>query len=346
MASVRRVPDQAWQAEAPMVTGRPKRRGKPRIGVVFGAGGVLGAAWMAGALVALQERIGHPVHAVDVMVGTSAGSVLAAAVRCGVPVDHIVAHQRGIAFDALPHLAELDRDSGILPPLPRFRLGSVRLLAATARAPHRIHPRVAASALLPQGRAHHRSLTQLVRALLPDRDSQTLLATNWPAEHTWIVCVDYEAGRRVVFGREGAPMASLPDAVVASCSIPGWHEPKLVGERRYIDGGVRSPTSLDLLAKVDLDEVYVLAPLASFQMDKPRNPATRTERLFRHWATAALTRDMAKVEASGARVIALTPGPVDLDAMGYNLMDWTRRQRVLETSLVTSPARLATIPTR
>jgi NTE family protein len=81
-------------------------------------------------------------------------------------------------------------------------------------------------------------------------------------------------------------------------------------------------------------------------MDKPRNPATRTERLFRHWATAALTRDMAKVEASGARVIALTPGPVDLDAMGYNLMDWTRRQRVLETSLVTSPARLATIPTR
>ena len=61
--------------------------GEPRIGVVLGAGGVLGAAWTAGALVALQRRLPVPLGAVDLIVGTSAGSIMAAALRCGVGVD-------------------------------------------------------------------------------------------------------------------------------------------------------------------------------------------------------------------------------------------------------------------
>lgn len=324
-----------------------RRRSRPRIGLVLGAGGVLGAAWMAGALVALQERLGRPLQDVDVIVGTSAGSVLAAALRCAVPVGAIVAHQRGVGFDAVPRLAEIDRESGILPPLPRMRLGSPRLLVNTARAPRRVHPWVAATALLPQGRAQHRSLSQLLHALLPPGDGQAQPGADiWPKEQTWIMCVDYEAGRRVAFGRPGSPEASLPDAVVASCSIPGWHEPKVIGERRYVDGGVRSTTSLELLARAELDDVYVLAPMACYDTDKPRNPAVRAERLFRQWVTIALTREMSKVQATGTNVIALTPGPADLSAIGINLMDSTRRERVLETSLQTSPARLAALNER
>jgi NTE family protein len=150
------------------------------------------------------------------------------------------------------------------------------------------------------------------------------------------MAVDYESGRRVAFGRTGAPAAGLPDAVVASCSIPGWYEPKIINGRRYVDGGVRSSTSLDLLARVDLDEVYVLAPMASYLLDRPRNPAARVERLLRLLVTAALTRDVRRVEARGARVTVVTPGPEDLVAMGANLMDPARRLRVLETSLRTS----------
>ena len=47
----------------------------------------------------------------------------------------------------------------------------------------------------------------------------------WVDGATWIVAVDYDSGRRVVFGRGGAPAVPLPDAVVASCSIPGWYRP-------------------------------------------------------------------------------------------------------------------------
>ena len=163
----------------------------------------------------------------------------------------------------------------------------------------------------------------------------------WPRLDTWIVAVDYDSGRRVAFGRDGAPDVSLADAVVASCSIPGWFEPKCIDGRRYVDGGVRSSTSLDLLARVQMDEVYVLAPTASFESDRPRNLAWRAERLWRRWMADKLAWEARKVEATAARVTVLTPGPEDLSAIGVNLMDSSRRLRVLETSLQTAPARLA-----
>jgi NTE family protein len=325
---------------APTSSSNRSSRRRPRIGVAFGGGGVLGAAWIAGALVSLQQRLERPLHEVDIVLGTSAGSVIAAALRCGVGVDEIVAHQRGAAIVALPALGEIDRESGSRPPLPRLRLGSTRLLASAARAPHRVHPWVAASALLPQGRAQHRTLTGLVHALLATSDGRirpTELA--WPELPTWVIAVDYGSGRRVAFGRPGAPEASLPDAVVASCSIPGWHEPKLIGERRYVDGGLRSNTSVDLLSRVPLDEVYVLAPMASLETDRPRNPALRAERFVRQLIASGLAREVRKVEATGAAVRALMPGPEDLAAMGMNMMDPARRAQVLETSLRTSPGR-------
>src|SRR6266542_4061249 len=114
---------------------------RPRTGLVLGAGGVLGAAWMAGALAALQRQLPYAVGTVDLIVGTSAGSALAAALRCGVAVDDIVEHQRGTALALLPDLSEIDRDAGgPLPPLPQMRVGSPRLLLNTALAPHRVHP--------------------------------------------------------------------------------------------------------------------------------------------------------------------------------------------------------------
>jgi NTE family protein len=318
------------------------RTRRPRFGLVLGAGGMLGAAWTAGALAAVQERVGRPLDEAEIVVGTSAGSVMAASLRCGISIDEIVAHQRGYPTGQIPLLTEVDRDAGAWPPLPRMRLGSPGLLVNAARAPRRTHPWVAVSALVPQGRARHRGLANLVHGLLVHAEDR-VLDSAWPRRQTWIVAVDYGSGRRVAFGRPGAPSAPLSDAVVASCSIPGWYEPKLIGERRYVDGGVRSSTSLDLLAKGGLDEVYVLAPMASYEPDRPRNPALRAERLVRQWITNGLTREVGRVEAAGARVLVLTPGPEDLAAIGLNLMDPARRLRVLETSLRTSRERVAAL---
>jgi len=129
---------------------------------------------------------------------------------------------------------------------------------------------------------------------------------------------------------------------MASCAIPGWYHPVRIGERRYIDGGAWSSTNLDLLAGQGLDEVYVLAPQAGFDVGGPSWwPATRLERQWRAQVTRRVLREVATVHAAGAEVTVLGPARQDLAAMGDNPMNITRRLQVLQTSLRTCPTALA-----
>jgi NTE family protein len=317
---------------------RPSRRSAGGTALVLGAGGVLGAAWMTGALARLAERLPGPVSDVDLVVGTSAGSVLAAALRCRTPFEEIAAWQRGQASGPLTESVALAAQDGPLPPLPRMRLGSVPLARAALLTPHRVPPWVAASAWLPHGRGRHTALRSLVSGL-----QHRAGPSGWVDRPTWIATVDYDTGQRVLFGRDGAPPASLADAVVASCSIPGWYEPAVIGGRRYVDGGVRSMTSLDVLAGTDIRDVYVLAPLASTETDHPLQPHLRMERRLRQVLTHVVVRQARALAAQGKRVTVLTPGPRDLAAMGINLMDPRRRQAVLELSFRTSAEALAAL---
>jgi NTE family protein len=273
---------------------------------------------------------------VDLVVGTSAGSVLAAALRCRAPFEEIAAWQRGQATGLLTESVALAAQDGPLPPLPRMRFGSVPLARAALLTPHRVPPWVGASAWLPHGRARHTALRSLITGL-QQRDA----GSGWVDQPTWISAVDYDTGQRVLFGRGGAPPAALPEAVVASCSIPGWYEPAVIGGRRYVDGGVRSMTSLDALGGTDVEEVYVLAPLASTETDHPLQPHLRMERGLRQVLTHVVIRQAKALAARGKQVTLLTPGPRDLAAMGINPMDPRRRQAVLDLSYRTSAEALA-----
>lgn len=300
---------------------------------------------MTGALPAVQELLARPLADVDIMLGTSAGSVLAAALRCGASIEEMVAFQRGEPVGALAEVGPLH--GAPWPRPPRLRVGSPRLIASSLVSPHRVHPAVGASAWLPIGRERHhglRAMVQLLDAQVATQKAKRQLrqSPDWFGHGmTWIVAVNYDSGERVVFGREGAPQASLADAVVASCSVPGWYEPHVIGGRRYVDGGVRSATSLGLLANAGMDEVVVLAPMASVVADRPLAAHKRIERRVRGLLTFALQRDVRALRAGGVRVTVLTPGPQDLAAMGVNLMDPRRQRAVLETSLRTTPEALA-----
>src|SRR3954453_15086287 len=138
-----------------------------RIGLVLGAGGILGSAWTPGGLANQAARIDRPLGERDVIMGTSAGSVLGAALRCGMTVAELVAHQRGtppaeIAADLdggdLPAMRTIAREAGHgraappdaptseresgegPPPLPLPWIGSPRLLVAAAVHPMRTNP--------------------------------------------------------------------------------------------------------------------------------------------------------------------------------------------------------------
>lgn len=313
-----------------------------RRGLVLGAGGVLGFAWMVGALAALEAEEGFDAREVDVCVGTSAGSILAALLGSGVSVEMMLRHQQGIPLPGDVDIGwDHDRDSGgALPPRPRFGVGSPGLLRQVARHPRQVRPLAALSAVLPLGRGTLAPVRRMV-----ERASAGLPAAAggppWPAQpQVWVVAMDYTGGQRVVFGRDGAPPARLSEAVTASCAIPGWYEPTVIADRPYVDGGTVSPTSLDLLAGSGLDEVHVLAPMASFAYDRPRSPVALAERRLRRTVSRRVLAEAAEVREAGTGVILLGPGPDDLQAMGANLMDPRRRTAVLATSLRTSTAAL------
>lgn len=303
-----------------------------RRGLVLGAGGVLGAAWTIGALSAVHDEWGWDPREAEVLVGTSAGSVLASALACGVSVEELLDHQSGTPDPRITYDPDTD-SGGALPPLPRPFIGSPRGLLHSALRPWKTTPMGALAAALPQGRGSIAPVGRLVDGLLPDG--------GWaPHPATWIVAMDYDSGRRVPFGRVGSPHASLREAVMASCAIPGWYQPVTVNKRRYVDGGVCSPTSVDLVAKLRLDEVLVLSPMTSLSYDNPTAVAARIERRFRRLVTKRMVGELKKVAATGTKVTFLGPTAADLEIIGSNMMDPSRRTEVLESSLRTSLAAL------
>ena len=302
-----------------------------RRGLVLGAGGVLGAAWTIGALAAVEEKYGWDPRTADVLIGTSAGSVLAAFLGCDVSVQSLLNHQKGVVVEGDPAI-DYDYDSdggGALPPRPKLRIGSPRGVLSSALHPRRTTPMMALSAVLPQGRGSLAPIGQVIDAVCPPGE--------WAGHpRTWIVAMDYDSGRRVVFGRDGAPRAGLSEAVMASCSIPGWYTPMRIDGRRYVDGGACSPASLDLVSRLGLDEVVVLSPMTSLSYDRPSSMPAKLERRFRRLVTKRLIGEVKRVAAAGTKVTLLGPGAEDLAVIGANLMDPRRREEVLETSLRTS----------
>jgi len=306
--------------------------GGTRRGLVLGGGGVLGAAWMVGALQALQEEIGIDARDFDAYVGTSAGSILTALLGAGVSVADLVNHQRGDQVEsgrlAGFHFDYAEAAGGDRPTRSRPGLGSRELLIHNARQLHQLPPTAVLSAFLPEGRGNLDAVGALISHVVPD---------GWVArDGVTIVALDYDTGERVPFGRPGVCSATIPEAVMASCAIPGWYQPVRIGDHRFIDGGAWSSTNLDLLAGEGLDEVFVLAPQASFDADAPTQWTTRLERQWRGRVTRRVLREASTVHRRGTEVTILGPGREDLEAMGGNLMDLSRRPAVIETSLRTS----------
>lgn len=314
------------------------RRRATRRGLVLGAGGVLGSAWMIGALRAVETETGRDLAASsELVIGTSAGSVVAALLSLGIDVEAMANSERGVYEAGHPVLDYRDLGTS-LPPRPRLRMGSPRLLTASALHPRNATPLVTLAAILPQGRGKISAVGDLVTAVM---DRRGLDAVVWPtAPRLHVVAMNFDTGHRVLFGAPDAPVLALPEAVMASCAIPGWYAPIVANGQRFVDGGTRSPTSVDLLAGSGLDEITVVAPACSLATDRPRGAIALVERQVRRAATRRLLREVEQVEATGTRVTVLCPGPEDLAAMGGNLMDLTRRAEVFETSLRTTTAAL------
>ena len=310
---------------------------RPRRGLVLGCGGTLGVAWTVAMLHEVSRALAWDPRTADVIVGTSAGAELATLLGSGVGIDALLAAAVGAPSADAALARHFAAPPPGWPPWPRGRIGSVALAAALLpRALRRqggvreVGALTALAGLLPEGRGDAGFLDALVDAHVP--------APRWVAHHaTWIVAVDYDTGARVAFGSKGAPLASMRDALRASWAIPGWFPPVTIGGRRYVDGGIASPASADLLlpraqGEEAVDEVIVIAPMASTHQG-PRRGLARVEGAVRSAMRRTLDREIDRLRARGMRVLRLEPGAEDLRVMGPSFMDPARRLRVLESSL-------------
>lgn len=292
-----------------------------RRALVIGCGGVAGGAWSIATLAALQRELDWDPREAEILIGTSSGAVLSALLGAGVSVERMVASQLGEAPDCVWNH---DRDTGgVLPPLPAADWPGLPLARLGLR--RRISAFTAFTGLLPRGTADMAPFRRLVGSVVPPGE--------WaPHANTWIVGVDVDSGERVAFGREDAPRIPLDLAVCASYGVPGWCPPVEWQGRSYLDGGIASPTSADLLLGRGVTEAVVLAPMASSEPDQPRSPLARIERRVRRHMTAIVDREIAQLQAAGIRTIRLEPGPAELAAIGYNMMDHRRRRHVFDVA--------------
>lgn len=135
----------------------------------------------------------------SLVAGTSIGSLIAAAYATGMPVD------------------EMERRALALTKKDLFRIDRLHMVTKRMLSP---------SLYLPG------PLDSLVREIVPQvtfRDLKIPLLIN---------TVDLERGAQLIWGLPGLQDVSVCDAVYASCALPGFFPPRVIGGRTCVDGGV------------------------------------------------------------------------------------------------------------
>jgi NTE family protein len=247
-----------------------------RRALVFGGGGITGIAWEWGILAGLA-RAGIALTDADLVVGTSAGSVVGTQVAHGLDVEERYAAQLEPPDDEVA--AALGAGT-----LLRYVLAMI-----SSRTPQRVRARIGRLALRADT-GDEAARVAVIESRLPVRD--------WPARKLSITAVDTATGEFRVFDRDaGAP---LVPAVAASCAVPGVWPPVTIDGRRYMDGGMRSAANIDLAA--GYDRVVVIAPLVQGFGPMP-SVASQVKELRTQATVALVSPDPAALKAFGRNVL-------------------------------------------
>ena len=304
----------------------------PRTGLVLAGGGMVGGAWMVGALAAIAEETGWDPGAADFVLGTSAGAMVGALLATAVPPWLLMAYGAGEELGGIPALGgpgakRFGARLRLHWALPRPVLGSSRLAFRSLMEPWKYGP-AGIIGWLPHGVVSTAPLEEVVRQVVP---------SGWSVHpNLWIVAIDYRTGERVIFGRPGAPRADLAEAVAASCAIPGFYRPVRIGGRLYVDGGMFSAANLGLMAASDAELIVCLNPLSSRQRGSLLAANGPIASIVRGDNRHIVDGEVAALKRAGRRVLLIEPKLDDVRTMGFNYMSTHHLKEIAESAIRTT----------
>ncbi len=264
-----------------------------RRGLVLGGGGPVGIAWESGLARGLAEG-GVDLRRADRIVGTSAGSVVGTRLAAGHD-PRSLEPRPAVPTGGAVQAADPSSGNGT-PDLETLAQVFATWLASSEMTPERC---VQIGTLARKARTMPEdAFVGLISSAHGERE--------WPARLV-VTSVDVESGEFAA--HEAGGSAPLERAVAASCAVPGFFPTVEIGGRRYMDGGVRSGTSADLLLAIEPEQALVIAPLCKAQ----GRLGDLAERLM--WA------EVTRLRAAGVQVCVVVPGSEDLAAFGGNLMN-------------------------
>ena len=267
--------------------------------LVLGGGGPVGIACETGIIQGLLDG-GADATEADLIVGTSAGSVVGTQIASGRSPRDLLAAQTAPAEGTTGGAAGggtgggTGPDVGILRELFQKWAGATELSEA-------LRAQIGALALAAKTASEEVWINSFKQA------SST---SDWPERRLILTGVDTASGEFKTWDRDSGVPIEL--AVAASCAVPGLFPPVTIGGSRYMDGGVRSGTSADLASGHQV--VLIVAPMGA----RPEGIG----RIMRHHLDA----EADALRAAGRTVEVVLPDAASLEAFGPNMMDPTRRK--------------------
>lgn len=265
--------------------------------LVLGGGGTIGIAWEIGVLKGLRDA-GIDLSSADLIVGTSAGSVVGTQVALGMAVEDMFTEQLAPSDVALQQAMSFD---------PQVFMQIAAQFSSLSEASNEHRARIGAMAL---------AAPTIDEAAWVGVYEARLGNSPWP-ERLVVTGVDTATGEFAAWKHtSNVPLAR---AVAASCTVPGLFPPVTINGQRYMDGGMRSATNADLAQ--GYDTVLIIAPIGM----PSEGIGLAMGRQFE--------AEIAALQASGSQVDVVVPDQDALVAFGPNLMDLARRAAVAQTGV-------------
>jgi NTE family protein len=266
--------------------------------LVLGGGGPVGIGWEAGLLAGLAEGGVHVSNA-DLIVGTSAGSVVGGMLACGASPREIYERQ----------LEPPDRDPRPIGHVDLTGLiGHMMKLYTSERPQQELIAEIGDFALSAQ--------TMTERDWISGFESESLTSGQWPER---FVCTAIDTADGFFRAWDAGSGVRLSLAVASSCAVPGVFPPVTIDGRRYMDGGIGSTTNAQLARGHDrIIVVYVTAGTAA-----ANSPIADVRR-------ERFEREIGALRDAGSEVGVIVPNDEFNEKIGFQYMAPEKRQEAAE----------------